>query len=523
MYHKYMGPPKQDVKAREDQVKNNAGGYVFSADKFDLLKRFLILGTEGGTYYSNERQLTISSLQNTKTLLDKDPNAVLEITKEYSNTGRIPKNDTAIAVLAIALSHDDVEVRRLAAECVGTICRIPTHIFTLLNYLKKSEIRGFGRLIRKTVSKWYTNKEIDTLVYHLLKYQSRNGWSHKDVFRTIHVKPTNEFMEQLFGWILEKKDPPNHQLINDFIKLRDENTTSKDVINIIKNNKSITWEFIPTRFLKEKEVWEQLLPNLPYMALIRNLGRMSSIGVITPLSDNSKFIQKRILDFEQMTRQRVHPVALYLAYKTYSNGRSDRGSLKWDVDADISNALEEAFNASFKSVKPTGKNYLIGIDVSGSMDWNITNGITAAEGAAVLALTFKKVEENVHCMAFSHELIDFPIGKNWSIKRILSEMEKLEFGATDCSLPILYAIEKHIDNVDAFITLTDSETWYGYIHPYQALQKYRKKIQKNNVKSMVVAMQTNDFTIADPEDPYMADFVGFDPVLPKAIQEFSKI
>ena len=38
---------------------------------------------------------------------------------------------------------------------------------------------------------------------------------------------------------------------------------------------------------------------------------------------------------------------------------------------------------------------------------------------------------------------------------------------------MLWALEHGVE-ADAFVILTDNETWYGKIHPYQALQKYRQ-------------------------------------------------
>ena len=46
-------------------------------------------------------------------------------------------------------------------------------------------------------------------------------------------------------------------------------------------------------------------------------------------------------------------------------------------------------------------------------------------------------------------------------------------GGTDCALPMVYAKENKLD-VDVFIVYTDSETWFGNIHPVKALEQYRK-------------------------------------------------
>ena len=45
------------------QVRNSAGGYVFAVDDMTRLRRFCILGAEGGTYYASERQLKLEIAQ----------------------------------------------------------------------------------------------------------------------------------------------------------------------------------------------------------------------------------------------------------------------------------------------------------------------------------------------------------------------------------------------------------------------------------------------------------------------------
>ena len=91
-------------------------------------------------------------------------------------------------------------------------------------------------------------------------------------------------------------------------------------------------------------------------------------------------------------------------------------------------------------------------------------------------------------------------------------------GGTDCALPILEATRRGY-HVDLFVTYTDSETWAGRVHPRQALDEYRRKINPK-AKSVVVGMVSNGFSIADPNDAGMLDVVGFDTVTPNVISEF---
>ena len=84
--------------------KNNAGGYSFKIDPWKQLDRFIILGSEGGTYYVGEHELTVKNTKNIANLLKKDPRRVIDRAVEISLEGRAPKNDPALFVLAMSVS-----------------------------------------------------------------------------------------------------------------------------------------------------------------------------------------------------------------------------------------------------------------------------------------------------------------------------------------------------------------------------------------------------------------------------------
>jgi 60 kDa SS-A/Ro ribonucleoprotein len=103
---------------------------------------------------------------------------------------------------------------------------------------------------------------------------------------------------------------------------------------------------------------------------------------------------------------------------------------------------------------------------------------------------------------------------------VARSIEGLPMGPTDCSLPMLYAAQRKLE-VDVFVVYTDSETWFGEVHPFQALAQYR---QKTGIpaKLVVVGMVANEFTIADPSDAGMLDVVGFDTAAPAVMADFAR-
>jgi 60 kDa SS-A/Ro ribonucleoprotein len=121
-------------------------------------------------------------------------------------------------------------------------------------------------------------------------------------------------------------------------------------------------------------------------------------------------------------------------------------------------------------------------------------------------------------MAFSHELRKINMSRQQRLDDVIKHCQGMPFGGTDCSLPMLWALKNKVE-ADAFVIYTDNETWAGSIHPVQALEEYRRKMDIP-AKLVVVGLASNEFSIADPTDGGMMDVVGFDTAAPAIIGDF---
>jgi 60 kDa SS-A/Ro ribonucleoprotein len=74
-----------------NQQQNSAGGYSFVVDDKTRLDRFLILGTEGGSYYSSAKKLTDENAKTVIDLIGRDGLYVVNRVVEISDAGRAPK------------------------------------------------------------------------------------------------------------------------------------------------------------------------------------------------------------------------------------------------------------------------------------------------------------------------------------------------------------------------------------------------------------------------------------------------
>lgn len=533
-YTKHVNPRSKKKAAPQSEpipgkamVQNSAGGYSFTVSDWDRLDRFLVLGTEGGTYYSGERKLTKENAKTVENLLKEDGVRVVNRVVELSDAGRTPKNDPALFVLAMATAADDENTRAAALAALPKVARIGTHLFHFAQFVEG--FRGWGRGLRKAIASWYNDQSLNDLVYQVVKYKQRDGWSHRDLLRLSHPKATTEERSLLYKWVTNKESvadkftglTPHHPFVR--IEAAEKLATLTDPQEAVKliTELRMPREVVNTSLLNEVKVWEALLKDMPITALVRNLGKMTSIGLLKPLSEATKLVVSKLTDDGLLKKGRVHPLALLVALKTYEQGRGEKGSLTWTPVPAIVDALDEAFYKAFQVVVPTGKRTLLGLDVSASMGWGTIAGmagITPSIAAAAMSMVTARTEATHHIMGFADGLRNLGITPRQRLDEVLKRTNGLTFGGTDCSLPMVWALKNEVE-VDSFVVYTDNETWAGNIHPKQALDQYR---QKTGIpaKLAVVAFTGTEFTIADPSDAGMMDFVGFDTAAPSIMSDF---
>lgn len=518
-------PQSQPIPG-SSQVANSAGGYSFAVDDWKRLERFLILGSEGGSYYASEQKLSRDNAEGSLRCIKTDGlRAVREIVA-VSDAGRAPKNDPAIFALALAASFGNDETRRAALAAVPRVCRIGTHLFHFAEYV--DGMRGWGRGLRDAVGRWYGEQEPGKLAFQVVKYQQRDGWSHRDLLRLSHPKPKNDTQKTLFHWatqgwpgVGDEPHPDNAlQLVWAFERAKRAESVG-EIANLIRQYR-LPREAVPTQWLSEKAVWEALLGDMGLTALIRNLATLTRIGVFED-RDIVKTVCETIGNKERLKAARVHPIAVLSALKTYAQGKGERGTNTWKPLGRVVDALDAAFYAAFQNVEPTGRRFVLALDVSGSMEFSTIAGVpglTPRVASAAMALVTAATETDYETVAFQTELTRLAISPRQRLDDVLKTVSGLSFGGTDCALPMLWAMKNKVE-ADVFVVYTDSETWFGKVHPVQALQQYRDKMGIA-AKLIVCGMVANKVSIADPNDAGMLDVTGFDTATPQLISDFAR-
>ena len=669
----------QTCKLNIDQVLNCSGGYVWKLSAIEHVNRYLVLGgaKDMGNYYKQaddvSHECALSVLQ-----MIRSPDAsqfvqLCDLLKAVSIGGRAPKQEPVLLSVAAAIVFaKNAQEKEIAFETAKACIRIPTHMFMLAGFVRdlsmakpQNKGKGWGAGFRRTMANYYLSHTGRDLAFHMTKYQNREGWTHADMIRMLHINPAtlaDDGARLMFDYVMMKyarksKTPTEKTLAtlasqkvaivpNPFKPLtkaefveklnaistppiptsasvaapapvitqkpgsqtvaskvagfvsaltsvmpctataakpvaqklaqkpaEDDDTfvviTAEDdeegssqkkkgsssqsqsqleqVAFLLKHLHAIheagekkdvplacalirsgrlVREHVPTTLFGSKEIWITLLETMPLEALLRNLGKLTQIGVA---AEKHREIVARLVNQTEVLKARIHPIKVLVASKVYTNGHGDSGSLTWTPNAYIGVALTDLFRISYGAVTPTGKRIMLGIDVSGSMSSPVLGSkvLTCRDASIAMALLYLETETNVSAVAFSNTLTDLlaPSSRNrltrgMTLQQALAATNGMAFSSTDCVLPIQHAI-KHNILIDAFIIITDNETYAPNEHPQNALIRYRE-LTGIQAKLIVLGMTGNCFTIVDPTDRNTLNLAGFDTSTPEIASMFMR-
>jgi 60 kDa SS-A/Ro ribonucleoprotein len=518
------------LRRKAAMAQNNAGGFAFQIDPWDRLHRFLVLGTEGGTYYQDERGLTRENASTVVLdLIREDGLRVLEETVAISEAARAPSNNPALFTMALLISFGDEETRRATAEALPRVARTFTNLAYFIRCIEEDNLRGWGRVLRRAVAGWY-ERPAAQVAYQVAKYPRRHRKAHHDLLNVAHPRPQCEAQQALFRYIIEGEVG---EALPELLVARERAMATDDpskVARLIEKH-GLTREMVPNEALRHPEVWEALLytgSGMPMFALLRNLATMTRLGLLAPFSDAAEYVAERLTDDDYWNRdwsesrfKPPHPLNVLVALQTYKAGQSEYSDAQWEPVGQVVDALDAAFYKAFGPVEPTGLRTMLALDVSGSMTWEVAGmPISCRKASAAMAMVTARTEPHYDVVAFSAKSLhhygikSVPITSRQRLDDVVDHVSRMTAGGTDCALPMLYALDHELE-VDLFVVYTDNETWAGDVHPSKALQQYRQV--NPAARLVVVGMTATDFSIADPQDPGMLDVVGFDTATPQAI------
>lgn len=316
-----------------------------------------------------------------------------------------------------------------------------------INTHRRSIPKPIKRGIADAVTRLYTER-------NALKYDTAShGFRFGDVIELVHPSPATFAQGDLFKWLLargHKRDmvefPETLPMIQANGLLRREYAKMPVVLlNTARLSQAgMTWEDVLSlggSKIDKKMLWQAMIPNMGYMALLRNLRNFDEAGIA---GDMVAIVNAKLRDPSEVARSRQLPMRFLSAYRNVPSNR-------W------AQALEEALDLCLKSVPTFTGRTLILIDTSGSMSGHMSgkSQLRRWDAAAVFGLALAARCEQVDVVSYAGTFKPFPQVKGESLLKSIARFEKGYFinGGTATAA----AVQKYYGGHDRVVILTDEQ------------------------------------------------------------------
>lgn len=444
-----------------------------------------------------------------------------------------------VGVLAMCTAKN-LKTKQAAYEALNAVCITPPLLFHFLDSVAKQSTKGksgFGRAKRKAIAKWYNGRSLKELAVFVTRYRRRSHWSHTDLVRLAHTKPGNPGVDFIFKYVTKGLAAAKEHLtdkksdeLQDVIKYLDavervkHSNDEQEVAHLVQEFQ-LSHEHVPTWLIKDsREVWSALLSVMPLSSILSHLNKMASIGLLESGPNSPLEALKSRLANSSLIKE-LQPFSVQIALKSYEGGKAKRSMVTWNPNNDIKDALRDLYYKVISLYEPTGRRYLVAVDV-GSMMFNNMAGVpqmTSVWAAASLSMGILRKETNRHLLAVAGKTVSSidVASRDLTVEGVCENLhQKKGDGALVLSRVFEWAQEKK-EAVDIFIIFTDYINFKSLADDFR---KYRDDTKCQSTRLVVALMgkshDRNTFGIQQQNDPGVLLLKGLNPAFPSVVSHF---
>jgi hypothetical protein len=425
-----------------------------------------MVGGEKSFYESgNDRDSRLASLVRT---IVNEPGGFEWISRFVPYLRKEANMRTAPIVIAAEAAHAKLKsgraaggeytVRKLVASCIGRADEFAEFI----GYWRME----FGRTLPGGVQRGLADAFSATInEYTALKYDGENRPIRLgDVVEILHPTPSDPIQSDLFRYLLDRRHHPKAVRVNldrlSMVKYRNwMYSLSPEKRNIaaasgnfseVLGDAGMTWENVSSYLGRELNAhdWEALIPNMGYMALLRNLRNFDSAMVPDRVAEK---VASRLCDPEQVRRSKQFPYRFYTAY------RNTKSTFRW------AHALSKALDLSTENIPVLDGRTLVLVDTSGSMQAPVSQR-SSVQYVDVAALFASAVEARnrgrVDVVAFATEAmpVTFPN------PNVLANVDMIRAGVGEVGYGTnVMSGVKYFSGHDRIVIFSDMQDVGGYV------------------------------------------------------------
>lgn len=315
--------------------------------------------------------------------------------------------------------------------------------------LPKPVKRGLADAVRRL----YTERNV-------LKYDTMGkGFRFGDVIELTHPAPASPDQGDLFQYLLARGHRREDVQIADTLPMiianealrRAAASTPEVLLNTARLRQAgMTWEAAKSlagTTVSDKDFWEIMIPEMGYMALLRNLRNFDEAGISSAMID---VVKGKLTSPAEVAKSRQLPMRFLSAYRAVPSNQ-------W------AQPLETALDLCLNSLPMFTGRTLILIDTSGSMEMPMSGKSQLARWdlAAMFGLALAARCHDADVVSFSDTTKVFPKVKGESLLKSIDRFGKGFF--INHGTATTEAVRNHYRGHDRVVILTDeqADTHYG--------------------------------------------------------------
>lgn len=354
----------------------------------------------------------------------------------------------------------------------------------LPNSLKKGLADAFGRFSEA----------------QLMKYDSAVRPTFRDVLRMIDRARDRGLPQGLFRYLTtgEVTDPAATPVAAARKRLAQKTALDDEARALIRET-HCTWEVVLSQFGPSRETWEAVLPEMGYMAVLRNLRNLAASGV------DLKPALAKLADPKEVARSRQLPFRFWSAYLTLQQAGA--------LTSKVADALEDALAHSTAALARLPGVTVVASDNSGSMTSTVSDksAVTRQAASNLLAAIAQRISDEGHAIVFGEGAALVPISSRDGLITNLRKQSGTDVGhSTNAHRAVELMMAKKI-KADRLIVFSDMQCWnsYGGTETLaSAVAKYRRTVNPSLFVHSVDLAGSGKSAVV-PDDPRTNLVSGF--------------
>lgn len=415
---------------------NEAGGVAYKLSDKGALAQYAMTGTLNGTYYASDEE----QLKKVLELASKvDPKFIAQLAV-YSREKGLMK-DTPALLAAVLISR----APELLPQIFDRVINDPKMLRNFVQIVRSGATgkKSFGTRTKRLIQKYLENLTDD----QLFKANVGNDPSLQDIIKMVHPKPTNKKRSAMYGYLLDKEYNKR-----DLAPLAKEyERFKKDLSGEIPD---VPFQLLTSLSLTDNH-WKQIADNATWTQIRMNLSTFARHNVFQDQEMVAK-LAKKLSNPESVRKTKVFP---YQLFTTYQN-------MDTTIPLVLTNALQDAMNASLDNIPEfSGKIYVM-IDVSGSMSSPITGNrgsvstkTECVDVAAVFASAILRKNPDAEIIPFDTSVhVNRRLNPRDSVITNAQMLAGFGGGGTDCASALRYINSKNARG-SLIIYVSDNQSW----------------------------------------------------------------